>query len=79
MWDESCVRTKDSGKGLRVQEGYWAMNSMPDFGTVHENAAAFDVAVVAITSGESAWVALSLPPCGTHTAALASIRVVLHR
>ena len=31
------------------------MQNMPDFGTVHENAAAFDVAVAAITSGELAW------------------------
>ena len=31
------------------------MKNMPDFGTVHENAAAFDVAVAAITSGELAW------------------------
>ena len=31
------------------------MKSMPDFGTVHENAAAFDVAVAALSSGEIAW------------------------
>ena len=31
------------------------MNIMPDFGTVRENAAAFDVAVAAITRGDSAW------------------------
>jgi hypothetical protein len=28
---------------------------MPDFGAVHENEAAFDVAVAAITSGDIAW------------------------
>jgi hypothetical protein len=28
---------------------------MPDFGTVRENAAAFDVAVAAIHSGDIAW------------------------
>jgi hypothetical protein len=28
---------------------------MPDFGTVRENEAAFDVAVAAITSGDIAW------------------------
>jgi hypothetical protein len=31
------------------------MNIMPDFGTVHENEAAFDVAVAAIASGDIAW------------------------
>lgn len=31
------------------------MNIMPEFGTLRENEAAFDVAVAAITSGESAW------------------------
>ena len=31
-----------------------AMNSMPDFGTLRENEAAFDVAVAAITRGEVA-------------------------
>ena len=31
------------------------MKIMPDFGTVHENEAAFDVAVASITSGESEW------------------------
>jgi len=31
------------------------MNIMPDFGTVRENEAAFDVAVAAITSGDCAW------------------------
>jgi len=29
---------------------------MPNFGAVHENEAAFDVAVVAITSGDIDWV-----------------------
>jgi hypothetical protein len=28
---------------------------MPDFGTVHENEAAFNVAVAAITRGKRAW------------------------
>ena len=28
---------------------------MPDFGTVHENEVAFDVAIAAITRGDSAW------------------------
>jgi hypothetical protein len=31
------------------------MNIMPNFGTVYENEAAFDVAVASITRGESAW------------------------
>ena len=31
------------------------MNIMPDFGTVRENEAAFDVAVASITRGESEW------------------------
>jgi hypothetical protein len=31
------------------------MKIMPEFGTVRENAAAFDVAVAAITSGDLAW------------------------
>ena len=31
------------------------MKRMPDFGTVRENEAAFDVAVAAITSGDIAW------------------------
>ena len=31
------------------------MKIMPDFGTVRENEAAFDVAVAAITSGDIAW------------------------
>ena len=31
------------------------MKSMPDFGTVRENEAAFEIAVAAITSGEVAW------------------------
>ena len=31
------------------------MKIMPDFGTVRENAAAFDVAVASITSGDIAW------------------------
>jgi hypothetical protein len=30
------------------------VNTMPDFGAVHENEAAFDVAVAAITSGDIA-------------------------
>jgi hypothetical protein len=43
---------------------------MPDFGTVRENEAAFEVAVAAIVSGESAWgrsllVALRDHICGT--------------
>jgi hypothetical protein len=35
--------------------GGGAVNIMPDFGTMHENAAAFDIAVTAITRGEIAW------------------------
>jgi hypothetical protein len=31
------------------------MKTMPDFGTLRENEAAFDVAVAAITSGDIAW------------------------
>ena len=31
------------------------MKTMPDFGAVHENEAAFDVAVASITTGEIAW------------------------
>lgn len=31
------------------------MKIMPDFGTVRENEAAFDVAVASIASGDSAW------------------------
>ena len=31
------------------------MKLMPDFGTVRENAAAFDVAIAAITRGDIAW------------------------
>ena len=31
------------------------MKTMPDFGAVHENEAAFDVAVASITSGDIAW------------------------
>ena len=31
------------------------MKIMPDFGTVRENEAAFDVAVASINSGESEW------------------------
>jgi hypothetical protein len=36
---------------------------MPDFGTVRENEAAFDVAIAAITSGDIAWGHLN--PCRT--------------
>ena len=35
--------------------GGLAVKSMPDFGTVRENEAAFEVAVAAITSGDIAW------------------------
>jgi hypothetical protein len=35
--------------------GGLAVKSMPDLGTVRENEAAFDVAVAAITRGDSAW------------------------
>ena len=31
------------------------MNIMPDFGTMRENEAAFDVAVAAISNGDIAW------------------------
>ena len=31
------------------------MKTLPDFGAVHENEAAFDVAVAAITRGDIAW------------------------
>jgi hypothetical protein len=31
------------------------MNIMPDFGTVRENEAAFDVAIASITRGDIAW------------------------
>ena len=37
------------------KRGVLAVNIMPSFGTVHENEAAFDVAIAAITSGDSAW------------------------
>jgi len=35
--------------------GGLAVKSMPDFGTVRENAAAFDVAVAFIRSGDTDW------------------------
>ena len=31
------------------------MKTMPDFGTMRENEAAFDIAVASINSGEIAW------------------------
>ena len=37
------------------ERGVLAVKIMPDFGTVRENEAAFDVAVAAITSGDIAW------------------------
>jgi hypothetical protein len=37
------------------RRGGQAVKTMPDLGAVHENEAAFDVAVAAITSGDSAW------------------------
>jgi hypothetical protein len=35
--------------------GGFAVKTLPDFGAVHENEAAFDVAVAAITRGDIAW------------------------
>ena len=42
------------------------MKIMPDFGTVRENEAAFDVAVASITSGEIAWGRLILAALRDH-------------
>jgi hypothetical protein len=44
----------NSGKH-RPLPGVLAVNIMPTFGAPRENEAAFDVALVAITRGESAW------------------------
>ena len=42
-------QTRTCWRGVR------AVKTMPDFGAVHENEAAFDVAVASITTGEIAW------------------------
>jgi len=42
------------GKSLPLN-GVLAVKIMPDFGTVRENEAAFDVAVAYINSGDSEW------------------------
>ena len=42
---------RDSGKSLHLK-GVLAVKRMPDFGTVRENEAAFDVAVASITNGD---------------------------
>jgi hypothetical protein len=39
---------------------------MPDFGAVHENEAAFDVAVAYITSGDIEWACSILAALGDH-------------
>src|SRR5215470_3040355 len=44
----------DRGKSLPLN-GVLAVNSMPSFGALRENEAAFDLAVAAVTSGESTW------------------------
>jgi hypothetical protein len=44
----------NSGKH-RPLPGVLAVNIMPNFGALRENEAAFDVALAAITRGESAW------------------------
>jgi len=43
-----------AGESLPLN-GVLAVKIMPDFGTLRENEAAFDVAVAYITRGESAW------------------------
>ena len=44
----------NNGKSLPLH-GVVVVKIMPDFGTVRENEAAFDVAVASINSGDSAW------------------------
>jgi hypothetical protein len=44
----------NNGKSLPLN-GVLAVKIMPDFGTLRENEAAFDVAVAYINSGESEW------------------------
>jgi len=44
----------NNGKSLPLN-GVLAVKIMPDFGTLRENEAAFDVAVASINSGESEW------------------------
>ena len=39
----------------RPLNGVLAVKIMPDFGTLHENEAAFEVAVASINSGENEW------------------------
>src|SRR5205085_11821677 len=46
--------------------GVLAVKIMPDFGTMRENKAAFDVAVASITSGEIAWGRLILAALRDH-------------
>ena len=42
-------------RGLLASNGVLAVKIMPDFGTLRENEAAFDVAVAYINSGDSEW------------------------
>jgi hypothetical protein len=50
-----CTQGKGTQSLLFRQEGVLAVKIMPDFGTLRENEAAFDVAVACITSGDSEW------------------------
>jgi hypothetical protein len=45
----------DNSKEPGFKRGGPAVKIMPDFGTVRENEAAFDVAIASITSGDIAW------------------------
>jgi hypothetical protein len=49
------VRGAHEALTRRCWRGERAVRPMPDCGAVHENAAAFDVVVAALTRGEIAW------------------------
>ena len=51
MWYETCWRQWKEP----VFEGVRAMKIMPEVGTMREKAAAFDMAVASINSGDLAW------------------------
>jgi hypothetical protein len=52
MWYETCQRQE---KEPACKRGGLAVKIMPDFGTVRENEAAFEVAMASMTRGDIAW------------------------
>jgi hypothetical protein len=61
-------------RGLLASNGVLAVKIMPDFGTLRENEAAFDVAVAYITSGDNEWGRSILVALGITSAALENRR-----